>query len=1106
MGDRLIGGQRRILGKYRPGYWASTAQAQQATIKEESRVIKTYPFSDPNPLASMAINKRATVFYPYFMMDGYTDKPVNQNWKVISLDNDFINVTVLPEIGGKVMGAFEKSTGKEFVYTNHVVKFRSIGTRGPWTSGGIEHNFGLDLGHAPWAAAPVDYALLKNPDGSVTCVVGGLDLASRSEWRVKINLPKDKAYFETESLWFNPIPLHDAYLSWSNAAYRASDDLRFYFPGNYHIGHNGEAASWPIDEKGRDISYYRNNNFGSSKSYHVMGAYRNWFGGYWEKDNFGFGHWSRFSDAPGKKLWIWSLARDGGIWENLLTDSDGQYIEAQSGAYFNQPGERSGYHSPFRQLSHRPLYAETKSDYWFPVKETGGMADANTYGTLNVSRQGNKLLVSVSPLQDIRDSLTIKQGDKVAHAELLQLKPLQTFQKEIALSSATEATVTVSIGNEKLFYSSDPQAGLIQRPVVTESGIGDYDSGERLFRLAEEQNAMRNFEEAMDLFQQCLAKEPTHSLALSRVAELYYRKAEYKKGLEYARRVLSYSAYDGAANYIYGILQAKLGDYQEALQALSVAVRTMEYRSAAFSKIAEINFLQKDYEEAVGNALKSLDYNKNNLSSYKALIAAYRKLNDKAAANAAIDQLLAIDPLSHPARFERYLVNSDSSAIRAFRAEFKSEFPVETYLEMAIAYTEMGAVEEAITLLKQAPEHPMVSYWLAYLHKDMAARQSADYLARATALSPEMVFPFRRESIPVLEWASHRQDSWKHRQDSWKTLYYLGLINWNNRDIDKAKALFDQCANAPDYAPFYVLRGVLRQAKSVSGGGATDVLADFNRSIELDPGSWRNWQYLINYHEGKNDLQKQLELSKKAYERFPDNPAIRIEYAKALIATGDPKGSISVLNKTLVLPYEGAREGRVTFELANLATARDLMQKSKFREALKYIEQSRIWPESLGAGKPYEPDERLQDLMAFYCEQQRGNLKKAEEYRSRIRSFSLDPEHWRSGWNASNNFIAAAVLDYPVNTQGMGDDKDQDYRRQIEALAREWEHGLDSLKNWGISDALASPAVAWTLAKYHKDEAKAKSLEDKLLSSERESFFRIMINTFELMAKPYRLR
>ena len=209
---------------------------QKAIIKEESRSILTYPYSDPNPVPAMAVSSMVSPFYPYYVFDGYTDKGINKEWKVISLDNDYINVTVLPEVGGKVWGAIEKSTGLEFVYQNHVMKFRAIGIRGPWTSGGIEHNFGLDLGHAPWTSSPVDYIIKQNSDGSVSCIVGGLDLASRTQWRVNILLPKDKGYFETRSMWYNPTPLHDAYLSWENAGFKASGDLQFFFPGNFISG------------------------------------------------------------------------------------------------------------------------------------------------------------------------------------------------------------------------------------------------------------------------------------------------------------------------------------------------------------------------------------------------------------------------------------------------------------------------------------------------------------------------------------------------------------------------------------------------------------------------------------------------------------------------------------------------------------------------------------------------------------------------------------------------------------------------------------------------------------------------------------------------------
>jgi hypothetical protein len=122
-----------------------TCLGQNASIEQKAKQIKTYPYSDPNPIPSLAINNPISRFYPYYRFDGYSHQGKEKDWKVVTLENPYIKVTVLPEVGGKVWGAIEKATGKEFIYKNHVLKFRDIGIRGPWTSGGIEHNFGLDL-------------------------------------------------------------------------------------------------------------------------------------------------------------------------------------------------------------------------------------------------------------------------------------------------------------------------------------------------------------------------------------------------------------------------------------------------------------------------------------------------------------------------------------------------------------------------------------------------------------------------------------------------------------------------------------------------------------------------------------------------------------------------------------------------------------------------------------------------------------------------------------------------------------------------------------------------------------------------------------------------
>ncbi len=142
----------------------------------------------------------------------------------------------------------------------------------------------------------------------------------RSHWRVEVRVPKDGAYFETECFWYNPTPLRDSYYNWVTGSAIAGPDLRFFYPGTNHIGHGGEVGRWPVDEKGRDMSYYRNNAFESHKSYHILGELGEYFGGYWEEGNFGYGHWAPYSDKPGMKLWLWSLGRDGEIWTDLLLE------------------------------------------------------------------------------------------------------------------------------------------------------------------------------------------------------------------------------------------------------------------------------------------------------------------------------------------------------------------------------------------------------------------------------------------------------------------------------------------------------------------------------------------------------------------------------------------------------------------------------------------------------------------------------------------------------------------------------------------------------------------------------------------------------------------
>ena len=232
--------------------------------------------------------------YPYFFYNRFSAAAVDKAWTVVRLENPYIRVAVLPEVGGKVWGAADKLSGRDFLYTNHVLKFREIALRGPWTSGGIEFNFGI-VGHAPSTASPVDYILRRNADGSATCVVGAMDLPSRTRWSVTITLPKDKAYFETQRLLAqshgataNPIITGPARPSRRPTTSATSS------PAGSRSGMitRSPSSPGPSSRQGVDLSWYKNNASPGSKSYFTVGEHEDFYGAWYKNADAGFGHWA----------------------------------------------------------------------------------------------------------------------------------------------------------------------------------------------------------------------------------------------------------------------------------------------------------------------------------------------------------------------------------------------------------------------------------------------------------------------------------------------------------------------------------------------------------------------------------------------------------------------------------------------------------------------------------------------------------------------------------------------------------------------------------------------------------------------------------------------
>ena len=338
-----------------------------ATVTEAVVEMPTYPFSDPDPVPAVS-EKR----YPYFRYDGSTAEKENKAWKTVVLENEKIRVTMMPDIGGKVWGAYDKKSGVDFIYHNHVVKFRDIAMRGPWCSGGIEFNFGI-IGHAPSSATPVDWLARTNSDGSVSFFAASFEYITRSHWQVEVRLAPGAEAFETRTTWFNSSGLPQPYYHWMNAAFSLKGNPRFLFPGSSYIEHNGDVHSWPRDEKGRELDIYLGNAFGGAKSYHVLPGDGGIYGIWWPELGVGAVHRSVSWEKYGRKIWLWALSREGGIWEDLLTDGDGQYTELQSGRCFNQP-HGTHYLTPFKHPVFHPGSTERFTESWGVLRGTNEFA------------------------------------------------------------------------------------------------------------------------------------------------------------------------------------------------------------------------------------------------------------------------------------------------------------------------------------------------------------------------------------------------------------------------------------------------------------------------------------------------------------------------------------------------------------------------------------------------------------------------------------------------------------------------------------------------------------------------------------------------------------
>lgn len=991
--------------------------AQVASVREVEMEIPTYSFSDPDPLPMFGTQSE---LYPYYKFSTYTDQPITKKWKVIVLENDYLKVEILPEVGGKIWGITEKKTKYDIIYKNETLKFRNIATRGPWSSGGIEFNFGF-FGHTPSAATPVNYQLDKQDNGDAVCLLGGTDLPSRSDWRVKLILPADKAYLKIEYSWTNTNAYTHPYYFWSNAAVRATDDLAFCYPGTHQIGHGGDAHPFPVDEEGRDLSLYKNNAFGSNKSYHIVGDNKPYKAVYWKDKGVGVGSLADKFNILGKKLWIWSMAPGGAIWENLLTDRNGQYVEIQSGRLYNQASPESGLYTPYAQSTLNPYQQDVWCEYWYPVIGIGGVSEASKEGVMYVDVSEKKQVkLNVMALENLDSEVIVRDTKGICWKRPVRLKPTEYVTLEFPFKA--EDAFSIEITGTELCYDNNQEVS--KRPVVRGHAF-EKDASAMKLAVAEENFKYRRLELAEKSYREYLQYVPYSPLALSRLAEICIRTHRSDEAGQLLIEALKINTYEGYPNFLFGVWSLRQKDYQTAEECFAVASRTREWKVPSYIETAKLHLLRKRYRKAIAACKEALKYEAANQNVWKLLIIGYKGVEDTTLYQNALNRLLSIDGLNTFALLEKELGRMDEHGFEIPPIILHNEFAKELLLEQAIFYHSLGFTKEAVVLFRQNQDSPVNRYWLASL--DTLNRQK--HLEQAARMDILYTFPYRDETFEVLNEAAKYSSCWK-------ITYYQALYQWLWGNRAEANSLFALCGN-PDSPYFHSIRGAFYDAN----GESLKATQEYRRHLALDKNDWRVYHRLVTHLKGKENRAEALAICRKGTEKFKTQFLLQYDYAGLLIADGQYKEALRILKQIVVLPAEHTGSAYPLYYAANMLQAVLELEKGNKVEAINYVEASKQWPVNLGGGFGYTTDFRLQDLLLSCCKQANfgESLKKYIDERITETHAGNDLYSWLVGYrnqNQCNILRAATSLEYSKQETG---DVTSDYvcMKALQQLANE---------------------------------------------------------------------
>ncbi|MEK7405899.1 MAG: DUF5107 domain-containing protein [Acidobacteriota bacterium] len=918
------------------GLMPSWAQAP-ARVWEAPLVIPTYELgpADPNPVFPYARGRRP--IYPYPALNSLTDRRVEKPYKAVYLENEYLKVTVLPELGGHLYSIFDKTANRDVLYTNHVVKYGMVAIRGAWVSGGIEWNF--PDGHTVTTVSPIDYAMRAEADGSATVTVGDTERIQRMQWAVTVRLRPARKVVETEVRLNNRREVPGRYWFWATAAAQAADDMRFVYPMREAYPH----VFWPVFSfpvhKGVDLGAYR--AVPNALSLFARNSQRDFMGVYYEKSDWGVVHVADHREVPGKKTWTWGTADSGQIWVEKLTERDGQYVEFQAGRFETQMEHE--FLAPHR-VEHFTLH-------WYPVNRLGGpFTEANTEAALRVAPEGNRVRVAVNVNARFDDATLTLEADGVSvGSRRVSLSPTEPFTATFDLpANAAGRPLAVRVagkdGRELIRYRSDtpldgnPEFKPATRPVADPPASS---SAEQAWVEGLAADKKSNELAARAAYERALQRDAGFAPARTALGLSYYRTGEYDKAAEHLTLALRRNPDAAEARYYLGLVRRAQGRAREAERELWWAVRAGYREPVARYVLGELALAAGDVPRALGHLSQAVLLDPRDLKARTVLAMAERLAGRLEDAQARIDGVVREMPVDYLALSEQHRIlqarGRDAEARRAQDELWRllAREP-DSVLELAFDYRACGREAEAAAVLeeglKRHRDHPMLAYTLG------AARGSQ------TRGDAAFVFPHRVEEIAVLEAAR------KANPNDGRAAYYLGnALASKNRVAEAVSAWRDAVRLDPSNA---VAHRNLGQAQAREPATRDEAVAAYERAIRAAPDDHHLYIELDRVLAAIPAVERRIKLLEGAPAAVRARAAVIQALAGAYVDAERFEQAARLLEGTQFVSGEGETSALALYRKAHWGLARGYQKAGQHEKAAAEILLAAEYRRNLGVGRP----------------------------------------------------------------------------------------------------------------------------------------------------------